>query len=176
MIPFRKTYSRHIHGPVNWFPAFAVIMIILNVVFLVGGTFLVYDDTSTEQETINNYFGSGYREISANTDADIIHIILLEDTKGELYYVGFEAMKLIDRYSLITDHPVPVIADGESTYRIHCLAGSTNFSISEDNEIVSGVTHEHMNVVQRYLTTAVLLFAIEFTLYFIIKAVCKKKR
>ncbi len=173
---YRKTYANDVHGPINWFPVIVILCVVLNVVILLGGTYIAYDDTSINQETIDQHLGSGYKLIAVNSDAGQIHIVLLEDDDGHLYYVGFHEIELLNRFLMLDDEVTPVVADGSTNYEVKCFAGSAGFSVTKEKMIVSGVSSENMNFVQRYFAIAVILFGIEFLLLMVINYLLKKGR
>ena len=174
MIPFRKTYDRNIHGPINGFPVLVVLIVLLNLAVLIGGTYIAYGDKNLDQGTIDRHYGSNYQIVDSRADMEPIQIVLLEGPDKSLYYVGFHRAELINRYRPITDKVIMVSADGTTRYQAGCFAGSVSFTISEDRSIMPGVSSETMNVVQRYLTFAVILLALEFTVYAIVAHLIKR--
>ena len=112
--------------------------------------------------------------VAVNSDAEQIHIALLEDENGHLYYVGFHEMGLLNRFLMIDDEVIPVTADGSTSYEVKCFTGSASFSVTKDKMILSGVSSENKNLAQRYFVIAVALFGIEFSFLLVINYFLKK--
>lgn len=159
---YNKAYDRKKHGPINWFPVSVMIMLIINILILCGGTLLIYQDVEVNSETIQKYVDAEYQIVSIHSGGERFRVALLEDTDGGLYYVGFHRMERIDRYAMITNGAVSITDD--EPIELKGAAQTVDFRMQSDGNVVFGGVSQWMNTVQLYISIAVLMFVAEFAL------------